>query len=75
MADYERRFASLAHLYDNLLADFIVNSQDNTKARKTAEEFFGTGTVRFAAVDGTMYSRPLFDMVIFLVGLMHQQAR
>ncbi len=68
MADYERRFAALAYLYDDLLADFIVTSQDNTKARKTAEEFFGTGTVRFAAIDGTMYSRPLFDMVIFFGG-------
>jgi len=68
VADYERRFSALACLYDDFLADFIVTSQDSIEARKTAEEFFGTDTARFAAIDGTMYSRPLFDIVIFFGG-------
>ncbi|MEM3725633.1 MAG: hypothetical protein QXK98_02070 [Candidatus Bathyarchaeia archaeon] len=37
-------------------------------ARETAEKFFGTPVVRFAGIDGTMYSRPLFDLVIFFGG-------
>ncbi|GAI26130.1 unnamed protein product, partial [marine sediment metagenome] len=38
------------------------------EALKTAKEFFGSSTVRFAGIDGTMYSRPLFDLVIFFGG-------
>jgi hypothetical protein len=36
--------------------------------RETAENFFGSSVVRFAGIDGTMYSRPLFDLVIFFGG-------
>ncbi len=68
IADYEERFSILANLYENFLADFIVAKYDSEEASRTAEEFFGTQTVRFAAVDGTMYSRPLFDIVIFFGG-------
>lgn len=38
------------------------------EAYATAREFFNDSTVRFAGIDGTMYSRPLFDMVIFFGG-------
>jgi hypothetical protein len=41
---------------------------DQKEAYETAKEFFGTSSVRFAGIDGTMYSRPLFDMVIFFGG-------
>jgi hypothetical protein len=41
---------------------------DCKEACESAEEFFGDSTVRFAAVDGTTYSRPLFDMIIFFGG-------
>ncbi|HVP15968.1 MAG TPA: hypothetical protein VMT42_01205, partial [candidate division Zixibacteria bacterium] len=41
---------------------------DNGEAYATAREFFRDSTVRFAGIDGTMYSRPLFDMVIFFGG-------
>ena len=68
ISDYEQRFSSLKNLYDDLLAPFIKTQFNREKAYETAKEFFGTPTVRFAGVDGTMYSRPLFDLVIFFGG-------
>lgn len=68
IADYEQRFASLKNLYSELLASFIRTGFSPREAWRTAEEFFGQTSVRFAGVDGTMYSRPMFDMVIFFGG-------
>jgi hypothetical protein len=66
--DYEQRFSSLRNLYDGLLADLIRTGFDCKEASETAREFFGTSNVRFAGIDGTMYSRPLFDLMIFFGG-------
>jgi len=68
VSEYEERFQSLSSLYDRLLSDFIVSKFSFQGACETAEEFFGSRGVRFAAVDGTMYSRPLFDLMIFFGG-------
>ena len=68
ITDYEHRFSALKNLYDELLVDLIKPGYSAKEAWETANEFFGTDTVRFAGVDGTMYSRPLFDMVIFFGG-------
>ena len=66
--DYEQRFSSLKNFYDSLLVDFIRMRFDPKEASETAKRFFGRSTVRFAGIDGTMYSRPLFDLVIFFGG-------
>ncbi|MBN1245435.1 hypothetical protein JXA31_07575 [Candidatus Bathyarchaeota archaeon] len=66
--DYEQRFSALKNLYAELLANLIKSGFNPKEARETAAEFFGSTTVRFAGVDGTLYSRPLFDMVIFFGG-------
>jgi hypothetical protein len=68
ISDYEQRFSTLKNLYDELLANLIRTGFSPKEAWETAAEFFGTTTVRFAGVDGTMYSRPLFDLVIFFGG-------
>ena len=68
VSEYEERFQSLSDLYDRLLSDFIVSKFSFQGAYETVEEFFGSSRVRFAAVDGTMYSRPLFDLMIFFGG-------
>ncbi|MGB9841879.1 MAG: hypothetical protein ACPLKZ_04050, partial [Candidatus Bathyarchaeales archaeon] len=68
ISEYEQRFASLKNLYSELLADLIRAGFSPSDAWRTAEEFFGQTSVRFAGVDGTMYSRPMFDMVIFFGG-------
>jgi predicted transcriptional regulator len=66
--DYEQRFSSLKSLYDELLSNLIRMDFTSAGSWKTAKEFFKTANVRFAGVDGTMYSRPLFDLVIFFGG-------
>ena len=68
VTDYENRFASLKNLYTELLSNLIRMNFDPKEAYETVKDFFGTDSVRFAGVDGTMYSRPLFDMVIFFGG-------
>jgi hypothetical protein len=68
VSDYERRFSSLRSLYGGLLSDFVRMRFDREGAYETAREFFGGSTVRFAGIDGTMYSRPLFDLVVFFGG-------
>jgi hypothetical protein len=66
--DYEQRFSSLRSLHDSLLAGFIRMDFNEKEAYRTAQEFLGADRVRFAGIDGTMYSRPLFDLVIFFGG-------
>ena len=66
--DYEQRFSSLKNVYEGLLSNLIKTDFNPKEACKTAKEFFGASTVRFAGIDGTMYSRPLFDLVIFFGG-------
>jgi hypothetical protein len=68
VADYEQRFSSLRSLYGGLLSEFVRMRFDREEAFETAREFFGGSSVRFAGIDGTMYSRPLFDLVIFFGG-------
>jgi hypothetical protein len=66
--DYEQRFSSLKSLYDGLLSNLIKMDFNFAESWKIAKEFFKTENVRFAGIDGTMYSRPLFDLVIFFGG-------
>jgi hypothetical protein len=68
ITDYEMRFSGFKNLYDGLLENLVRIGYDFSQAYSTAKELFGSENVRFAAVDGTMYSRPLFDMVIFFGG-------
>ena len=68
ITDYEQRFSGFTNLYGELLSTLIRTGWNKEEAWETAKEFFGSESVRFAGVDGTMYSRPLFDMVIFFGG-------
>ena len=68
VSDYEQRFSSIKNLYDGLLLNLIKMDFDCGEAYETAQKFFGASSVRFAGIDGTMYSRPLFDLVIFFGG-------
>lgn len=66
--DYQHRFSSMATLYDTVFKDLIIDKFDKQQACRTAQEFFGENNVNFAAIDGTEYSKPMFDMVIFYAG-------
>ncbi len=68
VTDCEQKFSNIKNLYEEFLADFVRINFDLKTAYETAKEFFGDVSVPFAGVDGTMYSRPLFDMVIFFGG-------
>ncbi|MCW4031322.1 MAG: hypothetical protein NWE80_03060 [Candidatus Bathyarchaeota archaeon] len=68
VTDYEQRFSALKNLYEGLLANLIKPGFNPKDAWETASEFFGSSTVRFVGIDGTLYSKPLFDMVIFFGG-------
>jgi hypothetical protein len=68
ISDYARRFDSLKGIYDGFLKDLLLSNFDHAKAVATARDFFGSEKVRFAAIDGTEYTRPMFDLVIFFGG-------
>lgn len=66
--EYHKRFASLKDIYPQFLQDIIVSEFHYERANDTARKFFGKSEVKFAAVDGTEYTRPLFDLIIFFGG-------
>ena len=68
VTEYENRFQSLRALHERMLSDFIISDFKNEQAYETTKQFFGSSTIRFAGIDGTMYSRPLFDLIIFFGG-------
>jgi hypothetical protein len=68
IADYAQRFGSITGIYDGLLKSLIRRGFSVEDAGVTAREFFGSEKVRFTAVDGTEYTQPMFDLVIFFEG-------
>jgi hypothetical protein len=66
--DYQHRFSSMASLYDTVFKDLIIDRYDIQQACRTAHKFFGKGNANLVAIDGTEYSKPMFDMVIFYAG-------
>ena len=65
---YRARFETLEGMYERVFANLIKSDFDPKSAHETAKKFFGTDRVPFAAVDGTDYARPLFDLVVFFGG-------
>src|SRR5437879_11530483 len=65
---YRMRFETLEGMYERVFANIIKSNFDPKSAHQTAKKFFGTDRVSFAAVDGTDYARPLFDLVVFFGG-------
>src|SRR5437867_4841587 len=65
---YRTRFEAVEGMYERLFQNIIKSDFNHASAYETAKKFFGSDTVSFAAVDGTEYSRPLFDLVVFLGG-------
>ena len=58
----------MAALYDTAFKDLIIDKYDIQRACSTANKFFGKDSVNFVAIDGTEYSKPMLDMVIFYAG-------
>ena len=68
ITDYNQRFESLKEAYNLFLKNLIVSDFDYEKAYNTATDFFGSTKVQFVAIDGTEYTRLLFDLVFFFGG-------
>ncbi len=66
--DYKQRFQQSAEFYEKLLKDFIIPGIDLKNAKETAIKFFGSNNVKFAAIDGTEYSKEIADLVLFFGG-------
>ncbi len=65
---YKTRFAAIQGLYERFFNRIITDGIQVGRLRKTARELFGSENLSFAAVDGTEYARPLFDLVVFFGG-------
>jgi hypothetical protein len=68
IGDYQLKFLKITDFYNYLFKDLIVDKYDFTNAYYTAKNVFDKDILHFVAVDGTEYSKPLFDMVIFYAG-------
>ena len=65
--DYRNRFSSVEDV-NNFISRLLFTDLSYERAYDTAVDFFGTDRVGFAAVDGTEYSRRLFDFILFFGG-------
>lgn len=66
--EYQKRLSEANRLYEPIFRDLIVGTFDRTRAHKTAAEFLCKESFKFVAIDGTEYSRPLYDMIVFFAG-------
>lgn len=66
--EYQHRFSKVFQLCELLFNDLFVTDYDNEEVYLTAKKMFGTEIVTFVAIDGTEYSKSLFDMIIFYAG-------
>lgn len=66
--DYQKRLSTANSCYELFVKDLLIDEFDQTDAYKTAKNIFNTDHINFVAIDGTEYSQPLFDMVIFYAG-------
>lgn len=66
--DYQQRYSNVANFYELLFKDLIVEKCDSGEACQTTRNFFDKDIAKLVAIDGTEYSRPLFDIIIFYAG-------
>ncbi|MGI0033249.1 MAG: hypothetical protein ACRD97_08270 [Nitrososphaeraceae archaeon] len=66
--DYKKRLSRADACYEPLLKNLIVDDFSKLDASETAKKFFNTDQIKFVAIDGTEYSNPLFDMIVFYAG-------
>lgn len=66
--EYQKRLDDANRLYEPLFRDLVVDMISKEQACKTAVDFFGRESIKFVAIDGTEYSRPLYDIIVFFAG-------
>ena len=65
---YRVRFETIDGLYQRVFANMFKPQIGQGDSFETVRKLFGTTKVSFAAIDGTQYARPLFDLVVFFGG-------
>ncbi len=68
VTDYLSRFENLTGAYERCLRRLIRQYPDRRADPEFVESFFGTRTLRFAGIDGTMAPKPMYDLLIFFAG-------
>ena len=66
--EYQKRLGEANRLYEPIFRDLIVGILDRAQAHKTAVDLLGKEPFKFVAIDGTEYSRPLYDIILFFAG-------
>lgn len=66
--DYKKRLSNTDAFYEPLLKNLIIDNFSKLDSSETAKEIFNTDQIKFVAIDGTEYSNPLFDMIVFYAG-------
>ena len=66
--EYEDKFPKITTIYDDLFKNLIIDQYNKDDAVKSVKKLFDKQILNFVAIDGTEYSRPLFDMMIFYGG-------
>ncbi|HSF51788.1 MAG TPA: hypothetical protein VLA74_13595 [Nitrososphaeraceae archaeon] len=61
--EYEDKFPKINRVYDELFKDLIIDKYSIDDAVKSVKKLFDKQVLNFVAIDGTEYSRPLFDMI------------
>lgn len=65
---YRVRFETIEGLFERAFSGIFKSDFNRASATETAKKLFGSSRVPFAAIDGTEYARPLFDLVVFFGG-------
>ncbi len=68
ITEYESIFKTSENIYEQFLHRFMVDEFSVEDALVTARSFFGENKIKYAAVDGTEYTKSFFDLAIFYGG-------
>ncbi len=66
--NYQSRFKRMEDLYGAFLHKLMQSYPADSFDPEFMERFFGKRRLRFAGIDGTVYKKDMFDLVIFFAG-------
>ncbi|NWF95986.1 MAG: hypothetical protein HXY34_07555 [Candidatus Thorarchaeota archaeon] len=68
VSSYRSRADSLEGVYDRFLGKILRSYTNGKVSLSLVDSFFRKRELKFAAVDGTIYKEPVFDLVVFFAG-------
>ena len=66
--EYEEKFSSLDEIYDGLFKSLLITDFRLSDCSQTIEKICHKKKIEFVAIDGTEYSKQLFDLMCFYAG-------